>query len=758
MKLSSLAVLKHLSKYAICLAFLMSCAMVATAQQRIAGTVVNKTNNSSMSSLNVKLESDFLSTALNSTTDAQGRFSFSGLSPGTYTISVVANNFYPQQTSLTLGPRATLQIVLELFPIASIKEQVTVSAQPKLLDETEAATVTNIDSRQIAALPVARRSQMSDIITPFVASAVAGHDNLVHLRGNELSLNTFINGVSFFDNPHQLFTPGISPDIVQSVNVFTGGFPAEFGNRFGGILDIVTRNGFDANGHGSVTVGGGNFRRNNLSFDYGGHTERFGYFFYGQGFESNRFLNTPEPPNFNNRGRGGRSFVQLDYRHSGSDSFRLLLTGDATNINLPNTTEDQLRGRDFFLRNREQTAILSWEHLFSSSSTLSTSLYERFAGSRLLPTSDPFSIQAQGLRNDVTLGAKSDYSLFIGSRHAIKAGIDLTLFRLREDFSFDPRDNAIEIEPFDFRGRETGGQASAYVQDKIQITPNFTANLGLRYDQYSLITNGHAFSPRINLAYSLNKRRTVLHFAYNRFFAPSPIENLLLATRLGFNGLLPQISRSNLYETGVSHSFNDRLVLRTTLFYRSDTNSFETTEIANVRLFLPTNFARGRAYGVEFSGQVAEIRRLGLSGYFSYTAQRAFQIGPISGGFSDENVEDGETAPAAFDQIHTAVAGITYSENRSGFFATSQFEYGSGTPAALPNEEGEITIVRLPEHFVANFYFGVDLFREKKRNFSLQFNVENATNRIYRIAKESKFTPVQYSPPRFFSGSVKFHF
>src|SRR5213594_2615067 len=82
---------------------------------------------------------------------------------------------------------------------------------------------------------------------------------------NELSLNTFINGVSFFDNPHQLFTPGLSPDIIQSVNIITGGFPAEFGNRFGGILDIVTRTGFDANNHGSVTIGVGNYLRDNAS-------------------------------------------------------------------------------------------------------------------------------------------------------------------------------------------------------------------------------------------------------------------------------------------------------------------------------------------------------------------------------------------------------------------------------------------------------------------------------------------------------------
>ena len=178
--------------------------------------------------------------------------------------------------------------------------------------------------RELDALPAARRTQLSDMITPFVSSAVAGHDNLVHLRGNELSLNTFINGVSFYDNPHQLFTPGLAPDVIQSVNVVTGGFPAEFGNRFGGILDVVTRSGFDAGQHGDVQLGAGTRLRNNLSFDYGGHTKKLGYFFYTQGFETERFLNTPEPRVLHDTGRGARSFLQLDYRPSPADFFRLV--------------------------------------------------------------------------------------------------------------------------------------------------------------------------------------------------------------------------------------------------------------------------------------------------------------------------------------------------------------------------------------------------------------------------------------------------
>jgi outer membrane receptor protein involved in Fe transport len=227
---------------------------------------------------------------------------------------------------------------------------------------------------------------------------------------------------------------------------------------------------------------------------------------------------------------------------------------------------------------------------------------------------------------------------------------------------------------------------------------------------------------------------------------------------LGFDANPPRISRSNHFEAGVTHSLRDHLVFRLTGYWRSDKNSFETTELANVRIFAPTTFDRGKAYGIEFSAQLSEIKRLGLSGYFNYTAQRAFQTGPISGGFTVEAVGPGERGPAAFDQIHTGTAGLTWREHKSGFWASTGLEYGSGTPAALPNDQGEEVSVRLPAHFVANFYFGVDLFRKERCGVGLQFNVENATDRVFAIAKESEFTPIQFSTPRFFSGSLKLRF
>ena len=248
-------------------------------------------------------------------------------------------------------------------------------------------------------LPPARRTNLPDLVSALVPSAVASHDNFVHLRGNELSLNTSLNGVSFIDNPHQYFTPGLNPDVIQAFSVITGGFPAEYGNRFGGVIDAVTRSGFDGDRHGAVSLDLGTYLRHTASAQFGGHTQKFGYFLAASGFESQRFINPPQPVQVHDLGKGIRTFAQFDVRATGSDTFRLTLIDSGTNFEVPNTLEEQANQRDFFQRSREQTALFGWEHVVSPTGLLVTTLSERLAAVRLLPTGDPVSIQASGLRN-----------------------------------------------------------------------------------------------------------------------------------------------------------------------------------------------------------------------------------------------------------------------------------------------------------------------------------------------------------------------
>src|SRR5438067_11140875 len=82
------------------------------------------------------------------------------------------------------------------------------------------------------------------------------HDNFLAVRCTEFSLHEFINGVSFLETTQPQFSPGVSPQIFETVDLMTGGFTPEYGNRFGGVLDITTRSGAALGGHADLNYRG----------------------------------------------------------------------------------------------------------------------------------------------------------------------------------------------------------------------------------------------------------------------------------------------------------------------------------------------------------------------------------------------------------------------------------------------------------------------------------------------------------------------
>lgn len=765
----------------------------AQASSSVVGEVIAKGTKTRLSGAIVALESPLLPSPLRDISDESGRFAFHRLSPGQYTLTVQLEGFSQETRAIRLAPRENQALVIELS-LKPLEETIRVVAEgERLLDVEQTSTSTLLEDKAIVdLLPLARRTHLHEVVISTVPGALRGHDDLLHLRGYELALNNFINGVSFLDNPHQIFSAGLSPAIVRSANVITGGFSAEYGNRFGGVLDIVTKSGFDLTNRGSITLGLGSALRNNMAIEYGGHTDNWGYYIYTSGFESNRFLSPREPVALHDFGSGMKNFLQLEYKADDDNFLKLVLTANGSNFEMPNSfAEDALR-RDVRQRTREQTAILTWDRIFSKNAMLATSIYQRWTSSKLLPSLDPASVQARATRGFLTAGLKSDYTRFFGSRHTLKTGLDLMLLRLREEFALDPTNYLrythernlphLHFTPVAraFRDRNTGGQISYYIQDKIRLFGNLTADLGIRYDQYSLATSSFHFSPRINLAYQIRSTGTLLLASYNRLFMPPPIEYLLLSSTsparfirelagVELEPLQPIVSDQ--FEVGLKQLVSDKLLLKITTYFRRGDNPVHTVQFPETRLFPYANFDRERALGAEVSLELPEIKRLGLSGYFNYAASRVFFWGPVTGGFIGDlrELEHAGRFLAPMDQTHTGTAGVTYRNSR-GFWASAWLEYGSGTPIETADEEdhhhgsasgaeqAREASRRVPQHLIASLSFGLDLLREKRNSVSLQFNIENITNSIYKIAQESIFTPGQYSIPRLFSGSIKFNF
>jgi TonB dependent receptor/Carboxypeptidase regulatory-like domain len=687
-----------------------------------------------------------------------GEFRFLALPSGEYEISATADGYFSSESEVVVKPRQPVSVQIELAQRTAAKESVEVESADITLGETSSSRL--LTHAEVAALPSYAKRDIPTLALYNFPGATMSHDNYVHVRGNEVSLQEFINGVSFLENPQQQFSPGLTPQMFQTIDMASGSFAAEYGNRFGGIVDMTTRSGDDLRGHGSIELGGGTFNNSDGFAEYGGTKGRFGYYASASGFTGDWFLNPPEPVQLHDFGFGLRGSMQLDWRGS-NDAVSLFFIGGGTNFELPNIADDQEEGRNANRRLRSQTAILNWQHTFSPEALVTTSLYERTVDDRLVPTTDDVTPFADGGRHSLSGGIKTDL-LYSRKRHIFKVGVDLTRIRLREHMNFDGRELPTppeDPEPFSFFGTQLGGQASVYAQDHIQLTPNLTTDVGVRYDYFDLTDTFAQVSPRFSLAWHIPNSRTTLHATYNRFFSPHPLEYSLLAGYFGTQAPDPDDRvgrlkpyRQHYFEAGIAHELSPKVSLEVNGYYHRGDTPFEYREISITRIFLPINSSKASSYGTDFALNLKQLQRVGISARLQYAYQRTFFTGPVAGGFAvGEDIAPGERFLPAFDEPHSGTVMASYNKRWRNFQAGWMVRFGSGTVAFDGAQ-------RLPIHLTGDFNTGIDVWQKERAGLRLEFNVANVSDDRYQIAKESDETPIQYAMPRIVSGRMRITF
>jgi outer membrane receptor protein involved in Fe transport len=740
------------------------------------------------------------------TTDASGRFAFAQVVPGRYVVSVSLPGFDPRTLSVELAPREVRALTLRL-DLERLNVNVGVTADVRTLSSTHSPSSTLLTAERLDDMPLAQRTNLPDAIVTAAPGMIRGHDDFVHIRGHEVALNPSINGVQFWENAHSVFSPGVGVDYIDSINVMTGGFSAEYGNRFGGILDIVTKSGFTMRNRGSVSVGAGTAQRHNVGIEFGGRGDRLGYYLNLGGFTSDRFLSPPSPRSLHNTGRGLRSFGRLDVRATDRDYVNLVVTGDGVNFQIPMDERDE-RLRPAFKnlqRARSQSAIVSWNHVRSSKVAIQTAAYQRWSTVRQWPeTIDPYGARTDAQRTLHTVGIKSDITRIAG-RHALKSGIDLVLLRPREqfyylsqpwiDFTHLPDVNESHVHfrgpnvgagiprPVVFRGEKTGGQASVFLQDKVQVRSNLTLDMGVRFDRYTLALSASHVSPRVNLAYRLPVG-TVLFGSYNHFFVPPPVENVL-AGSAGLTGLVSEVGRplpptraikENQFEAGVTQSIAGRGTVAVTGYYRASDHPPHTSIFPDSRFYTYATFDKGTAYGMEVKLNMPRFGTPGLSGYLNYALGRVWFYNPIRAGFTIEAAHLNEVSRflAPMDQTHTATCGLSFRHAPTKLWAAASVEYGTGTPGGHgagdhAHEQGEahehasgpgLCGTRCPSRLTPNLSLGWNAWPSSgdQPRLSVQLSVENVSNKVYLLSKESSMVQGQYSSPRLVSASIRMRF
>ena len=160
-------------------------------------------------------------------TEADRRFAFSAVPPGTYSISVAATGFDAQQKPITLAAGQTLEVTFAMTVEAS-KQEVTVvaSAGPVVsVDPTENATQVTLSASDMDALPDDPDDLQADLTA--LAGPAVGPD------GPDLIIDGFTGG-------------RLPPkESIREIRVNQNPFSAEYQQLGYGRIEILTKPGSD---------------------------------------------------------------------------------------------------------------------------------------------------------------------------------------------------------------------------------------------------------------------------------------------------------------------------------------------------------------------------------------------------------------------------------------------------------------------------------------------------------------------------------
>ena len=491
----------------------------------VAGQIVDAESKATVGQADVEL----VGTAFKARTDADGRFTLNGVPPGTYSIAVRRAGYLPlRRDGLTATAGAVTAVDVELRQVVTLLESVTVtpgafsfmdsgSAAHQTLSRDDIVSVPQIGEDLFRALSRLPGLSSGDYSAHFSIRGGRHDETLIQLDGLELyepyHLKDFNEGaVSVIDT-----------ETVDSVELLTGGFPAQYGNKRSGVMNIASRAPESDRARFSAGVSVLNARamgRGPLWHGKGSWLLSARSGFMDLAFSLINQNQLPSPRYYDVFGKVQRS---LGSKHV--LTVDLLHAGDRYTFDAPSTTgfEDSLRTQEN-AKNRYSNSYL-WGTLVSSLGARTT-VKSLFAGAlvtrardgseRYIDFNNKPLYSLTNARDYSILEGKQDWRFKASDRFIVDAGFDVRRFRTTDKFqnivNEDPDDPLVNkvgyplIKNSEFDNR--GSRAGLYVSSRWRALKPLTLEVGGRYDRASY-TGDRTFSPRTGAALDLGHNRTV---------------------------------------------------------------------------------------------------------------------------------------------------------------------------------------------------------------------------------------------------------
>ena len=197
---------------------------------KIAGRVLEAGTNQGLPGVNVILEG----TVIGGVTDTDGYYYILNIPPGTYSVRASFVGFATVTTqNVRVVQDQTTTVNFELREEAILGEEIVVVAERPIVEMDRTTTTAVIDAEQLEVLPV---TNVRDAIN-LQAGVVDGH-----FRGGRTGEVTYlVNGVPITNAFSKDAAFEIEQNMVESLEVISGVFNAEYGQATSGVVNIVTK-------------------------------------------------------------------------------------------------------------------------------------------------------------------------------------------------------------------------------------------------------------------------------------------------------------------------------------------------------------------------------------------------------------------------------------------------------------------------------------------------------------------------------------
>ncbi len=664
-------------------------------------------------------------------TGDDGKFVFAHVPVGESTVEASSPGLAPdhQHLQLVAGQTANVELTLLTEEVVEIHDTWAVPPPPPAT-----GSVTTVTRQKLQDQPGGEDRPITQVVAtqPGVVQDALGN---IYARGNHANVQYVIDGVPVPDSVGSLFAASIPTRLVQSLDVLTGGMPAEFGDRLGAVVNLTTRAAGD-HPEGSAQVRYGSYQTVEPGIAYSSPITDHTSAFVGGSYQySQRALDPPSiDPILHDTGTTGRVFGRIDYTPCDANHYELFATYGHNRFQVPldpsaqlgNTTPDQFGNTPPRFVPHDTDSTETEDELFVAGAY--THRYEAGLGQIMVapiyklsrgvlygdarhalgPDAEPGATASDVTRVAHHAGGVVAYSLPRGG-HTLKAGAQADFLHGVTDFTSYVRDDAnggID-QSMTASGRDITDALStgAYVQDH-WLTGALALDAGLRFDELHVMLQGGATndsfgaSPRLGASYAIAKETIVHAFTGVLWQPPSPLDAANAARALGVvpAGEMVQYDlepETDVFgEVGVVSRLANPLRVGLTGWGRYAWNQLDDTAIGSTSLLSNYNFERGRAAGLEGSVELRVGPWLTAFGNGSLGTAEGQGIASAKYLFTADELANKAWQQLDHAQTWTANAGATVRQDN--FTLTTSLAYGSGL------RTGPTNTAHVPGHVVVD--------------------------------------------------------